>query len=263
MIDSHCHLAGDEFQDDLDDVVGRAREAGVRGALCILDAGHGGERDRVGRLRESWPSLRFSAGVHPHRAAACGPVDTLATLVGDAVDEVQACAIGEAGLDYHYDFAPRDVQRQVLGEQVRLARARRLPLIIHTREADTDTVAILRDEGAADVGGVFHCFTGDAQLAEAALGLGFHLSFSGILTFPRATALREVAAATPRDRVLIETDSPYLAPVPHRGQRNEPARVVHVAETLAGIWQVPVVEVATQTTANFEALFGGRDGAAT
>jgi TatD DNase family protein len=154
------------------------------------------------------------------------------------------------------------VQRRVLAAQVRLARARRLPLVIHTREADADTVAILRGEGASEVGGVFHCFTGDARLAEAALGLGFHLSFSGIVTFPRAEALRDVAAATPRERVLIETDSPYLAPVPHRGKRNEPAWVARVADTLAGLWGLPPAEVAALTSANFEALFGERARAA-
>ncbi len=263
MIDSHCHLAGDEFRDDLADVVTRARQAGVAGALCIIDAGDRAERDSVARLREAWPALRFTAGVHPHRAAACGPVEGVPSLVGEALDEVDGCAVGEVGLDYHYDFAPRDVQRRVLAAQVRLARARRLPLVIHTREADADTVAVLRDEGAAEVGGVFHCFTGDATLAEAALALGFHLSFSGIVTFPRAEALREVAAAAPHHRVLIETDSPYLAPVPHRGKRNEPALVVRVAETLAELWELPPAEVAALTTANFDALFGARTSAAT
>lgn len=255
MIDSHCHLAGDEFQEDLAEVVARARQAGVTGALCILDAAHRVERDRVEGLRQAWPSLRFAAGIHPHRAAAAGPEERLDDVVRAALDEAGACAIGEVGLDYHYDFAPRDVQQRVLARQVRLARARQLPLIIHTREADADTLSILGDEGAAEVGGVFHCFTGDAALAAGALALGFHLSFSGIVTFPRAQALRDVAATVPVDRVLIETDSPYLAPAPHRGKRNEPAYVTRVAETLADLWGMAPDEVGARTSANFERLF--------
>lgn len=257
MIDSHCHLAGDEFVDDLDAVIARAIEAGVTGALCILDAGNGVECDRAPGLVARWPAVRFAAGVHPHRAAACGDVEAVEQLVRDALTTAGACALGEVGLDYHYDFAPRDVQRAVFARQVEVARALGLPLVIHTREADADTVDVLAQAGGGEVRGVFHCFTGDAALAHAALDLGFHLSFSGILSFPRAEALRAVAAGVPHDRVLVETDSPYLAPVPFRGRRNEPAWVVKVAETLATVWQVPVADVIGQTTANVEALFGG------
>lgn len=256
MIDSHCHLAGDEFVDDLDLVVMRAQEAGVQGVLCILDAGNRVELDRVPVLRRHWPGIRFSAGVHPHRAGACGDVDEVERLVTAVVRECDACAIGEVGLDYHYDFAPRDVQREVFGRQVRLACAMGLPLVVHTREADADTIAVLRDAGGGRARGVLHCFTGDAALAAEAVALGFHVSFSGIVTFPRADALRDVAAGLPHDRVLIETDSPYLAPVPFRGRRNEPALVGRVAETLAGLWGMPVADVLRQTTASFETLFG-------
>jgi TatD DNase family protein len=168
---------------------------------------------------------------------------------------VGASAVGEVGLDYHYDFAPRDVQRRVFATQVRLARALDLPLVIHTREADADTIDVLTTEGGGEVRGVFHCFTGDEALAAAALNLGCFLSFSGIVTFPRAEALRAVAAAVPRDRVLIETDSPYLAPVPYRGTRNEPAHVARVAEVLSGLWRVPVEAVVQQTTATANGLF--------
>jgi len=266
MIDSHCHLAGDEFVDDLDVVIARAIEAGVTGAICILDAGNGVERDRQPGLLARWPALRFAAGVHPHRAAACGDADAVERLVRDALAGSRACALGEVGLDYHYDFAPRDVQRAIFGRQVEVARSLGLPLIIHTREADADTLDVLAQAGGGQVRGVFHCFTGDAALAHAALDLGFHLSFSGILSFPRAEALRAVAAGVPRDRVLVETDSPYLAPVPVRGRRNEPAWVVRVADALATVWQVPVADVIRQTTANVEAVFGsaptdGRYGA--
>ncbi len=256
MIDSHCHLAGDEFVADLDAVVARAQAAGVRGAICILDAGDRVELERVAALRSRWPALRFSAGVHPHRAAASGPIDGIAPLVRAALAASGACAVGEVGLDYHYDFAPRDVQCAVFERQVHLARTLDLPIVVHTREADDDTVDVLRRAGGGQVRGVLHCFTGDAALAAHALDLGFYISFSGIVTFPRAGALRDVAASLPRDRVLIETDSPYLAPVPHRGKRNEPAHVAHVADTLATLWQVPVEDVVRQTTHNVEALFG-------
>jgi TatD DNase family protein len=256
MIDSHCHLAGEEFVEDLDAVVARATAVGLQGALCILDAGNRVERDRVAGLRARWPALRFAAGVHPHQAATVGDPDAVEALVRGALADAAACAIGEVGLDYHYEFAPRDVQRAVFGRQVHLARLLALPLVIHTREADADTVAVLQAEGGGEVRGVLHCFTGDAALAGEALALGFHVSFSGIVTFPRAGSLREVAASVPRERVLIETDSPYLAPVPHRGRRNEPAWVVHVAQTLAEVWGTPVDEVLRQTTANFAELFG-------
>lgn len=256
MIDSHCHLAGDEFVADLDAVIVRARAAGVAGAICILDAGNRVELERVAALRTAWPPVRFSVGVHPHHAAECGPVEAVDELVRDAIADSGACAIGEVGLDYHYDFAPRDVQRAVFEQQVQLARTLDLPVVVHTREADADTVDVLRRAGDGKVRGVLHCFTGDAALAAAALDLGFSLSFSGIVTFPRAGALRDIAAGLPRDRVLIETDSPYLAPVPHRGKRNEPAHVAHVAATLASLWQLPVEDVIRQTTSNVEALFG-------
>lgn len=256
MIDSHCHLAGDEFADDLDAVVTRARDAGVAAALCILDAGQRSERDRIGRLRTAWPALRFSAGVHPHRAAECGTADEVDALVREALAEAGACALGEVGLDYHYDLAPRPVQREVFARQVTMARDLALPLVVHTREADADIIEILRAEGRGEVRGVLHCFTGDAALATQALDLGFYVSFSGIVTFPRAAALRDVAASLPHARVLIETDSPYLAPVPYRGRRNEPAWVGHVAGTLAQVWKVSSSDVVAQTTTNFETLFG-------
>jgi TatD DNase family protein len=164
-------------------------------------------------------------------------------------------AIGEVGLDYHYDFAPRDVQRSVFSAQVALARDRGYPLVIHTREADDDTIAILEQEGAGRVRGVFHCFSGDSGLARRALGLGFHLSFSGILTFPRSTAVRDAAALVPRDRLLVETDCPYLAPVPHRGRRNEPAWVAETLQRLADIHGIDPAHMAAVTSENYRILF--------
>ncbi|MGH9161411.1 MAG: TatD family hydrolase [Vicinamibacteraceae bacterium] len=257
MIDSHCHLADDVFAADVEGVIQRAHGAGVTRALCILEAGNGDEAARVPRLSALWPSLRFSVGIHPHHAGTYGrDVERVESTVRAALGAHDASrALGEIGLDYHYDFAPRDVQQAVFRTQVQLARELDLPVVIHTREADEDTARILREERQGDLRGVFHCFTGDARLAASALDLGFFLSFSGIVTFPRAAGLREVAKQVPRDRYLVETDSPYLAPPPHRGTRNEPALVARVVEVLAGVRETSREAVAAETTANFEALF--------
>ena len=171
-------------------------------------------------------------------------------------DTFDACAIGEIGLDYHYDFSPRAVQHQVFASQVALAVERGLPVIIHTREATDDTFAILREAGGTAVRGVFHCFTGDTAMARRALDIGFHVSFAGILTFPKAGDIRDAARVVPDDRLLIETDAPYLAPVPHRGKRNEPAFVTHVLEVLAETRGVDAASLRRSVTANFARLFG-------
>ncbi len=257
MIDSHCHLTDDAFADDLDEVVARARAAGLDAALCILDAGSDVELKRAVDLGARWPAVRFATGIHPHNAAryASDPAEA-SRVAASALDTVPGVrAIGEIGLDYHYDFAPREVQQAVFAAQIGLALERDLPIVIHTREADADTLGILREAGSGAVRGVFHCFTGDAALADAVLALGFHLSFSGIVTFPKAQALRDVAVSVPIDRLLVETDSPYLAPVPFRGARNEPARVVHVAGAVAAARGVAPDALRTQTTENFERLF--------
>ena len=164
-------------------------------------------------------------------------------------------AIGEIGLDYHYDFAPRDVQQQVFREQIRLAHRLKRPIVIHTREAEDDTFRILTEERASEIGGVFHCFTGDRDMARRALDIGFHLSLAGIVTFPRALELKEVARMVPLDRLLVETDSPFLAPVPHRGNRNEPAHVARVAEVIAELRNTSAEAVAKATGENFGRLF--------
>ncbi|MEP6916671.1 MAG: TatD family hydrolase, partial [Acidobacteriota bacterium] len=242
---------------DLDAVVLRAREAGLTGALCIVAAGEAGEAAAATRVQALWPAVRVAVGIHPHQAAAfAGSGADPAGLVRGQVAATGACAIGEIGLDYHYDFSPRAVQHVVFGEQVGLARELRLPVVIHTREATADTFAILKERGGVDIRGVFHCFTGDLAMAEAALDLGFHVSFAGIVTFPKAAALREIARMIPSERLLAETDSPYLAPVPHRGTRNEPALVARVIETLAQVRGEPADELAAQVTRNFDALFG-------
>ena len=219
MIDSHCHLADEAFQPDLTDAIARAKEAGVTEALCILSAGDEAEAVRARAVAGLWPSVRFAAGVHPHSAGgfAGRPEASVETTRAHAA-AFQACAIGEIGLDYHYDFAPRDVQQAVFAAQLGLARERGLPVIIHTREATDDTFAILK--GAGEIRGVFHCFTGDISMARRALDIGFYLSYAGIVTFPKASDLRDTVKIVPADRLLIETDSPYLAPVPHCGKRN-------------------------------------------
>ena len=257
MIDSHCHLAGTDFHDDVEAVTARAVAAGVEQALVILEAGDAAEEAQASRVAACWPAVRFAVGVHPHHAAAYSDAPTRAA---DAVEaQLQRCAaaraVGEIGLDYFYDHAPRAVQRDVFRAQVALARRLDLPVVIHTREADDDTLAILREAGGDDIRGVLHCFTGTPTLADAALALGLHISFSGILTFPKAGTLRETARRIPRDRLLIETDSPFLSPAPHRGGRNEPARVRAVAATLAEVHGMDPDELARLTADNFRRLF--------
>ena len=255
LIDSHCHLAGPEFVDDLEAVVARAKEAGVTGALTILASDDEPELLQAGQVALCWPEVRFSIGVHPHAAGHYTerPPEA-AAATGRAIDaQPLARAVGEIGLDYHYDFAPRDTQRAVFAEQLALAGRLGLPVVIHTREAEDDTFAILAEARAAH--GVFHCFTGSLAMARRALDAGFHLSLAGIVTFPRAVELKEVAAFVPADRLLVETDSPFLAPVPHRGKRNEPAHVAQVCAVVAELRQTTPAEVAEQTGRNFARLF--------
>ena len=258
MIDSHCHIAGDEFRGDLEDVVQRATDAGVSGSLVILAAETDAECARASEVVAAWPGVRLAFGVHPHTASrGGGEVGQAARLVEERIrDATLARAVGEIGLDYHYDLSPRDVQQRVFREQIGLARRLGLPVVLHTREATEDTFRILEEESAAEVGGVFHCFTGDRAMARQAIDAGFYLSLSGIVTFPRATELHEVAKMVPLDRLLVETDSPYLAPVPHRGSRNEPSHVVHVADAVARLRGTTTEAVGQATQDNFDRLFG-------
>jgi TatD DNase family protein len=255
-IDSHCHLADDAFKGDVRDVVTRARAA-MPTTLCILDAASQDERVRAKGVLELWPEARVAVGVHPHNADRHRQDPAGAARVVEQALELtpRVCAIGEMGLDYHYDFAARPLQQKVFAAQIAVARARNLPIIVHTREADDDTMRILR-AAPGGLRGVLHCFTGDLALARAALDLGFYISFSGIVSFPNSAALRAVAAQVPEDRLLVETDSPYLAPVPLRGKRNEPAFVVHVAEALAVARRTTAQAIVERTAANFQALFG-------
>ena len=257
MIDSHCHIAGPEFADDLDEVIGRATGAGVTHALVILAADDDPEIAQAGEVSSRWAGVRFSIGVHPHAAGKfAGDPDEAVRRVGHTIDaQPLTRGLGEIGLDYHYDFSPRDIQQTVFRKQIALARERRLPIVVHTRDAEDDTFRILEDEKAADVPVVFHCFTGDRRMARRALDAGFYLSLAGIVTFPRAEELREVARLVPLDRLLIETDSPFLAPVPLRGRRNEPANVARVAEVIADSRGMTPTEVARATDDNFVRVF--------
>jgi TatD DNase family protein len=257
MIDSHCHLADEAFAPDLADVVERARAAGVQRAMCILGAADTKESSAAVEVRRLWPEIRVAVGVHPHHAARFkGRAADAAGVVSAGIAAERASAIGEIGLDYHYDFSPKDTQQTVFSAQVSLARKMDLPIVIHTREAADDTFRVLRVAGQSVVRGIFHCFTGDVAMARKALDLGFYISISGIVTFPNSAELREVAAFVPAERLLIETDSPYLAPMPYRGKRNEPAFVARVLETVAGLRRTGVGPLGEQLVSNFDALLG-------
>jgi TatD DNase family protein len=244
-----------QFDPDREAAVARARAAGVEAMLVVggVDE-HGGHRralEVAGTL-----GLPASAGIHPHEARLANE-DTYEELRTWARDG-RIVALGELGLDFHYDYSPRDVQREVFRRQLRLAREVELPVIVHTREADEETAALLEEEGARETGGVIHCFTGGRGLAERALALGFFISFSGIVAFPRAEEIQHVARTVPIDRVLVETDAPFLAPPPHRGKRNEPAFVVEVARRVAALRGVSAEEVGAAAKANLARFLAPR-----
>jgi TatD DNase family protein len=257
MVDSHAHLADEAFAEDVEAVIGRARDASLTGVLCIVDASDPAEISRAGRVLPLWDGLRTTSGVHPHRAAPFAGRAARAAELAEARIHAEPLvrAVGEVGLDYYYDFAPRDAQRAVFAEQIRLACERNLPLVVHTREADDDTIDLLEREGKGRARGVFHCFSGDVRLAGRALDLGFFVSFSGIVTFPKARGVREAAAAVPLGRLLVETDAPYLAPAPRRGGRNEPNRVVEIVRSLAEIRGADADAVASACASNYRELF--------
>ena len=254
LFDSHCHLDSSDFDTDRDEVIERAAEAGVD-TIIAIGTGEGPPDLEAGiRLAERHRMFYATAGVHPHDAAKA----TAGTLeeVSRLLSHPKVVALGEIGLDYHYDFSPREAQKDVFIEQMRIAAAARKPIIIHTREAWDDTFALLEQHWASHgVPGIMHCFSGGRAEADRALGLGFYLSFGGIVTFPKATELQRVAAAAPLDRILIETDAPYLAPVPKRGKRNEPAFIAYTAQKLALLRGVPLEDIAQATTANARRLF--------
>jgi TatD DNase family protein len=229
----------------------------VSRALVILAAEDDTEVARSETVLAAWPECRFAVGVHPHHAKvfASNP-QAAADTVAARLDALPAArAIGEIGLDYHYDFSPREVQHDVFRAQIRLALERDLPIVIHTREASDDTLRIIREEGQGRLRGVFHCFTGDAAAADRALATGFFLSIPGVVTFPKAEVLRQAAAVAPPDRLLVETDSPYLAPIPYRGKRNEPSYVAKVVDLLAAVRGTTPAAIGEQTDRNFDRLF--------
>jgi TatD DNase family protein len=253
VADSHTHIDLSEFDSDRPALMRRAAEAGVTHMLLVAQADDSAGLDRgltIGRDL----GLKVSGGLHPHEAIHWS--DALAERIRDLANTGTLCAIGEVGLDFHYDHSPRDVQEDVFRRQIRLAREVKLPIIVHTREADDLTIDILREEGAGEIGGVIHCFTGTQALADAALELGFYISFSGIACFANAEPLRAVARTVPLDRFLVETDCPFLAPPPHRGKRNEPAFVVDVARRMADVKGLSLEELGEATVENFERLFG-------
>jgi TatD DNase family protein len=256
FVDSHAHLDGPEFDADRDDVIQRARDAGVS---AILNVGtgdpHSGALERAVELAEKHPDIFASVGTHPHDARLCDDAaeQRIASLVRQSR---RVIAWGEIGLDFHYDNSPREVQIEVFRRQLQLARDARLPVIIHTREAEAETIGALKSEWAgAGLPGIMHCFSGSLALAQQALELGFLISFSGIVTFKKADDLRSIAAQVPLDKLLIETDCPFLAPTPFRGKRNEPAFVVEVARCLAALRGVAIEEMARLTSANFAGVF--------
>ncbi len=254
LVDSHCHLDAHYLPQGPEEVLARARAAGVTGFVCVGVGSDLGPMQHAVDLARRRDDVLAVVGIHPHEASSFN--ESLLAQVVDLARHPQVIAVGEIGLDYHYDFSPRPQQQAVFRRLVQAARALRKPVVIHTREARDDTLRILREEGAREVGGVFHCFSEDAAFARTALDLGFDISFSGIVTFPKATDLHEVARMVPADRYLVETDSPYLAPVPHRGRKCEPAYVVHTARRLAELRGVTLEQVAQESTSTFRRRFG-------
>ena len=252
FIDSHVHLADPAFDADRADIVERARQAGAVALVCIGESLEAARR--AGSLAERYPGFcYFTAGVHPHDAA---DFDADRDLVGIRAELARgAVAVGECGLDYHYDHSPRERQREAFTAQLSLAGEHQRPVVVHTRDAEDDTRAIVEEAGRRGVRGVLHCYTGSHQLARAALDVGWYVSFSGIVTF-RKWADDELVRLVPDDRLLVESDAPYLAPVPHRGRRNEPAFVARTIERVAAVRGVPPDALADITAANARRLFG-------
>lgn len=253
MIDSHCHLDLLDltaFNGDLGQALALAKSKGVETFLCVsvtLD-----KFPKLVAIAERYPDIYLSVGLHPSETET---LEATTPLLIELAQHPLVIAIGETGLDYHYNTGDLDWQRNRFRVHIAAAKALKKPLIIHTRDAREDTLTIMREEGAEQVGGVMHCFTETWDMAQAAIELGFYISFSGIVTFKNATALHSVAKQVPLDKILIETDAPYLAPIPHRGKPNHPANVCHVAEYLANLRNITCEEVAAITSHNFRTLF--------
>ena len=253
LIDSHAHIQGAEYALEIDEVIRRAREAGVGKIIVVGGAGELLSNQAAVALAESYGNLYATVGMHPHDAKDVG--EEALKKLEELTARAKVIAVGETGLDFYYNHSPHQIQREIFARFIRMARETGLPLIVHERDAHKETIELLRHEGNGAVRGVIHCFTGNFEAARNYLDLGFYLSFTGIITFKNAQPLRDVVRAVPLERMFVETDSPYLTPVPHRGKRNEPAYVRFVAETVAQVHGRTLEEVARVTTSNVRELF--------
>lgn len=251
LFDTHAHLDVKEFAEDWEEVVKRARENGVKYILTVSDTPVACY-DAVA-IAEKTDDIYAAVGVHPHEAKKF--TSDVETLLKHLAEREKVVAIGEIGLDYYYEHSPKEVQREVFRKQINIAREVGLPIIVHDRDAHADTLKILKEENAKEVGGVMHCYSGSLEMAEEIISLNFYISFGGPVTFKNAKKAPEVARNVPRDRLLVETDSPFLSPEPKRGRRNEPARVRYVAEKIAELRGETLQEVSQYTTANAKKLF--------
>ncbi len=259
-VDSHCHLDGPKFDSDRDEVIARARQSGVQ-AIVAIGNGDGPEEVDCGiRLAEKYDFIYATLGIHPHEARLAS--EAVYARMEHLAKHPKVIAWGEIGLDYYYDHSPREVQKEVFLQQMELAAAAKLPIVIHCRPSENsdnawdDCLALIGQHWASHgLGGVLHCFTGNWRQAKSALDMGFMISFAGYLTFPKAVSIRDAALQVPHDRILIETDSPYLAPVPHRGKRNEPAFVIETARKLGELRNLSLESIGLQTTRNFYKFF--------
>lgn len=259
LVDTHCHLDYPDLLADIDAVLARAASVGV-GRIVTIST-HVGRHESYRALSQRFANVFWTVGTHPHNAAE--EPDTELETILELARHPRCVAIGEAGLDYFYDKSPRDIQRRVFRNHIAAARASGLPLVIHARDADAEMIDILSEETeAGPFGAILHCFSSGAELARVGVELGFYLSFSGMLTFKRSEELRRIAAEVPLDRLLVETDAPYLAPEPHRGRPNEPSYMVRTAEVLASVRGLPLDALAAATTQNAERVFARMAGAA-
>jgi TatD DNase family protein len=253
LIDSHAHIQGKEYAGEAEAVIERARATGVETIIAVGGAGDMSSNTEAVKLADAFPNVYATVGMHPHDAndVGAGELKTLRELAAHS----KVIAVGETGLDFYYSHSPHDTQQRVFTQFIHMARETRLPIVVHERDAAPQAAGLLRSEGGGSLRGVIHCFTGNYEAARAYLDLGFYLSFTGIITFKNAEPLREVVRRVPLERILVETDSPYLTPVPHRGKRNEPAYVRLVAESIAKAKALAVEEVARVTTENVRQLF--------
>ncbi len=258
LIDTHCHLSPKYLPNGPDDVLARAFTAGVAGVVCVGVGDDAAPMRHAVALAEQRDDVLAAVGIHPHDASAF--TEPFFDEVCELARHPRVIAVGEIGLDYHYDFSPRPAQCEMFRRFLQAAHAIGKPVVIHTREAQEDTLRILEEERARDLGGVFHCFSEDVPFARKALDLGFDLSFSGIVTFPKSTTLHEVVKMVPSDRYMVETDSPYLAPIPYRGKKCEPGYVAHTARRIAELRGETFEKVATDTTRTFRRRFGVSQG---